>query len=285
MRVEVDGVRLYFDVTGPGAVADGMALGRRPTIVALHGGPGFDHAYMRRGLAPLAQEFQIVFLDQRGQGQSGSAPLDTCTIAQMADDTAAFCRALEIEAPILLGHSFGGYVALTMAVGGILPIGGLVLANTAAAIRLGPALDGFERRYGAELRRVAEKVFAGDIDDRILGAYQTGVLPTYTHPSTAHALADLALCRLNPAFAVHFFRHHAARYDVGAVLGRIDAPSLVVTGADDWIAPAEVAGELAGKIPGAELAVLPDTGHFSFGERPEAFADLVRGFARRRLSA
>ena len=56
-----------------------------------------------------------VYLDQRGQGRSGRVPIESCTIEQMADDAAALCRALGIEHPAVLGHSFGGFVALHLA--------------------------------------------------------------------------------------------------------------------------------------------------------------------------
>ena len=47
MFVQVNGVRLYFDVEGAGLVPDGAGLREKPTLVLLHGGPGFDHALFK----------------------------------------------------------------------------------------------------------------------------------------------------------------------------------------------------------------------------------------------
>ena len=281
MHVTANGVRLYFDVDGSGLAANGAALNPRPTILALHGGPGFDHAYLRSGLAPLSRWAQIVYLDQRGQGRSQSVALEDCTIERMAADTAAFCHAIGLEKPIVIGHSLGGYVALTLALDRPDLVGGLVLANTAPHIDLEPALTELERRFGAEVAGVARSVFGGDISDEVVAAYQSLVLPTYTHPSAAHALAELGYCRLNLAFAEYFFRHHRHDFDVRARLAAITQPTLVVTGSDDWIAPPSVARELAARIPGAECGVMARTGHFSFGERPRMFANLVTRFRHR----
>ena len=82
MQAQLNGTELFFDIAG-----DRSATG--PTLVALHGGPGFDHAYLRPGLDPLAAWAQVVHVDLRGQGRSGRPPLATCTLEQMADDVAA----------------------------------------------------------------------------------------------------------------------------------------------------------------------------------------------------
>ena len=116
MYISVNDTKLYFDVEGAHAIPDGPTMRERPTMVLLHGGPGFDHAYFKPYLSALADSAQLVYLDQRGQGRSGRPPIESCTIEQMADDAAAFCLALGITRPVALGHSFGGFVALQLAV-------------------------------------------------------------------------------------------------------------------------------------------------------------------------
>jgi len=115
MRATVEGTALYFDVEGAELEVDGNRLRARPTIVVVHGGPGFDHGDLRPGLTPLAEEAQLVFVDLRGQGRSASVPLDTVTLERMADDVAALCEVVGIERPIVFGHSAGGFVALHLA--------------------------------------------------------------------------------------------------------------------------------------------------------------------------
>lgn len=116
MIITVNDTTLYFDIEGAGLAPDGPTMRQRPVVLLLHDGPGFDHAYFKPWLSPLTDTAQLVYLDQRGQGRSGRPPLATCTLEQMADDVAAFCRALGIDRPVVLGHSFGGFVASHVAV-------------------------------------------------------------------------------------------------------------------------------------------------------------------------
>ena len=133
MRLSVNDTELYFDVEGAALVADGPALRERPVVLALHGGPGFDHAYFKPSLSALTDVAQIVFLDQRGQGRSGRAPVESCTTEQMADDAAALCHTLGIKRPAVLGHSFGGFVALHLALRHPDVAGSLILIDSAAS--------------------------------------------------------------------------------------------------------------------------------------------------------
>ncbi len=91
MRVLVNGVRLFFDVEGSGLVPDGPAMRGKPTIVLLHGGPGFDHSIYKPVLSSLADIAQVVFLDHRGNGRSDPGPQSSWTLAQWGDDVHAFC--------------------------------------------------------------------------------------------------------------------------------------------------------------------------------------------------
>jgi len=68
MRVALpDGTRIYFEAIGSKLVPDGPRMRERPTMLLLHGGPGFDHSTMTHFLAPLADVAQLVTYDHRGQ--------------------------------------------------------------------------------------------------------------------------------------------------------------------------------------------------------------------------
>ena len=115
MFVDVNGVRLFFDVEGSGLVPDGPEMRARPTLILLHGGPGFDHSIYRPAFSALADIAQIVYLDHRGNGRSSGNDPVTWNLAQWAGDVKAFCGALGIEKPIAYGASFGRMVALSYA--------------------------------------------------------------------------------------------------------------------------------------------------------------------------
>ena len=74
MWVQVNGVRLFFDVEGAGLVPDGPRMREKPTVVLLHGGPGFDHSIYKPAFSSLADVAQVVFLDHRGNGRSEAGP-------------------------------------------------------------------------------------------------------------------------------------------------------------------------------------------------------------------
>ena len=115
MWVRVNGVRLFFDVEGASLVPDGPLMREKPTLLLLHGGPGFDHSLYKPALSSLADVAQVVFLDHRGNGRSEAGPPEGWTLAQWGDDVRAFCDALGIVRPIVYGASFGGMVALAYA--------------------------------------------------------------------------------------------------------------------------------------------------------------------------
>ena len=103
---------------------------QRPTLVAVHGGPGLDHINMKQTLAPLTDDAQIIFYDQRGHGRSDHSKAGFWNLPTWADDLRRLCDALGLAQPVVLGSSFGGFVTLTYA--GMFPShpGGVILANT-----------------------------------------------------------------------------------------------------------------------------------------------------------
>jgi proline iminopeptidase len=285
MRIAVDGTELYVDVDGPQIEVRGQDVIERPTLLALHGGPGFDHVHLKPALGPLREHAQIVYVDLRGQGRSGRPPIETCTLEQTADDVAALCGRLGIERPVVLGHSAGGFVALHLAVRHPEVAGGLVLCSTAPTLE--PISDGepapaLADRAGPEATEVAARVFGGDMSPATMEEFARLVAPFYAGP--AHMEVPLQLFPLssfNPDVAQHFFQNLASQYDLRPRLGEIGVPTLVVCGAYDWVCPPAASRLLARSIPRAELLMLEDAGHFSFAEEPEWFLDAVAGFLGR----
>jgi proline iminopeptidase len=282
MRIAVDGTELYVDVDGPQIEVRGQDVIERPTLLALHGGPGFDHVHLKPALGPLREHAQIVYVDLRGQGRSGRPPIETCTLEQTADDVAALCGRLGIERPVVLGHSAGGFVALHLAVRHPEVAGGLVLCSTAPTLE--PISDGepapaLADRAGPEATEVAARVFGGDMSPATMEEFARLVAPFYAGP--AHMEVPLQLFPLssfNPDVAQHFFQNLASKYDLRPRLGEIGVPTLVVGGGYDWVCPPAASRFLARSIPHAELLLLEEAGHFSFAEDPDRFREAVVAF-------
>jgi pimeloyl-ACP methyl ester carboxylesterase len=130
MRINLGDVGLWFDVSGPSAVPQGGTVVERPTLVAFHGGPGWDHINMKAGLAPLTDHFQILYYDQRGHGRSDRSTSEFWNLRTWANDLKRLCDMLGLIQPVVMGSSFGGHVVLTYAA--LFPghPGGIILANT-----------------------------------------------------------------------------------------------------------------------------------------------------------
>src|SRR4029453_4973570 len=105
MEIAVNGTRLWFDVEGAALVPDGPTMRRRPTVVLIHGGPAsYDHSYFKPRFSELARIAQVVYLALRDPGRSPPPPGATWSFERCADDVRAFCDALDIRRPIVLGH-------------------------------------------------------------------------------------------------------------------------------------------------------------------------------------
>ncbi|MFF5293081.1 alpha/beta fold hydrolase [Paractinoplanes globisporus] len=285
MRTIVDGVDLYFDVEGAQLEVDGLGLAERPTIVALHGGPGFDQGYLRPGLGALSALGQMVFLDLRGQGRSGRPPVTTCTLERMADDVAELCDRLGIARPVVFGHSAGGFVALHLALRHPGTVRALILCDTNATLR--PLADddpppSLAERTSSDAAALAGRMFGGDFSPETMRAFQEQVAPAYAGPAHPDIPGRLfPLSTFSGEIARHFFGVLAPGYDLRSRLAHIDVPTLVAVGRYDWLCPPVAGRILAEGIPAAELIEFAESGHFPFAEEPAAFQAAVGAFLAR----
>src|SRR3954447_20265427 len=106
MLVHVGDTRLHVEERGAGDLA----------LIAPHGGPGLDHTMFGHWLDPEDGEYRLLLVDERAQGRSEPAPPETWTLAQHARDGDALAAALAPERYVVLGHSFGAFIALQHAV-------------------------------------------------------------------------------------------------------------------------------------------------------------------------
>jgi proline iminopeptidase len=283
MRARLNGTEIFFDIDGAHlGFAEGK-LKSRPTIVALHGGPGFDHGYLKPGLGPLRDFAQVIYVDLRGQGRSGRPALESCTLEQMADDVVALCQMLDIDRPVVFGHSAGGFVALHMAIRHPGSVGGLILCGSAAT--MAPVENGGEpsptlnSRAGADVLAIAGRVFGGDISEQSIDAFFEAVVPFYAAPSHMDVPGRIVgLSSRNIDIMRFFMKTLAPRYDLLERLGRIRVPALVMVGRHDWVCPPRASRTIARGIAGAKLVEVADAGHFLFSEQPEQFLGSVSAF-------
>lgn len=278
MYLKVNGTRLFFDVVGSSLQPAGPVMKPKPILIALHGGPGMDHSYLRP-LDPLGEVAQVIYLDLRGQGRSVRHSSEYYQLGIMADDVAAFCSELGIEKPVVLGHSFGGFVALTLAVRHPELLGGLILASTSPRGADSSDLDLLEQLAGKDLREVAARIFAGQASEEDNRRFGEELFPLYMYPPKPEVLATgLSRTILNEEIDGYMSERLEQEYDVRLQLNGIMVPTLVLQGRYDWVVSIREAEELAQKIPHAQLHVFEQAGHGLQDDVPEEVIQVIRTF-------
>ena len=277
MRVQVGDGRLFFDVEGAKLVPDGPKMRERPTLLLLHGGPGFDHSNFKPDLRPLAEVAQVIYLDHRSNGRSDRTPPDRWTLANWADDVRAFCEALEIEKPIVMGTSFGGFVAMAYGTRHPEHPGKLVFCTTSAKWRLSRVLDAFERLGGEEARQAARRYWENPSTETIAD-YIRVCIPLYNHHRRGNEMFTRSV--MNMEVVVDFPRREQSKFDFLPDLKRIKCPTLVMGGEDDPITPVEDSADIAAALPKelVRFERFPATGHGIVNDAPERFIKVLKEF-------
>jgi proline-specific peptidase len=249
----------------------------RPTIVLVHGGPGFDHTPYKAHYARLTDVAQIVYYDHRGNGRSDDGTRERWTLDQWADDLRTLCEVLGIERPIVFGGSFGGFVALNYALRHPDHPAKLIVASTTARIHLDRSLAMFERLGGEDVRAVAARFFSEPTEEN-REEYLRVCLPHYTQRPQPPELLERATRR--PEVSEHFFRGELLEFDLTPHLDRIRCPVLQLAGELDPIVTIQDSEELAAALPvgRSRFVRFADAGHMLALEQPEAVLGLIREF-------
>jgi pimeloyl-ACP methyl ester carboxylesterase len=285
VRVDIGGARLFVEILGPEWVLEGEELRRRPTLVALHGGPGVDGTKLRHQAAHLADVAQIVVPDQRGHGRSDRGAPEDWNLARWAADVVALCEVLEIDRPVVMGTSFGGFVAQKYASEYPDHPGGLVLVSCGArypardeAVERARAIGGSEAAEA--MRRDIEEVSEESAAEwsRVLGplmSLKAGSDPDYER------LEALRIRTMEVNF--HHHRGEARGMDLQPGLRRVRCPTLVLVGKHDPIVPVEMGQEIVDAIPEglARLVSVPNAAHELFVDNPDVVYGEIRAFVRR----
>jgi len=288
MYVRVNGVRLFFDVEGASLVPDGPVMREKPTLLLLHGGPGFDHSIYRPAYSALSDVAQIVYLDHRGNGRSDDGPRESWNLAQWGDDVRAFCDVLGIDSPIVLGASFGGMVVMAYATRHPAHPAKLVLISTEAAGGSYPErrVALFERFGGPHIGALARRRFLearGHPDQASLDAWRQLAMPLYTRIPRDPDATRRAVIR--PELLQWFTRPGGESHTFNMLgdLGRIQCPTLVLGGEDDPIHPIESQADIAAVLPAdlAHFERFKDCRHAVVPDAPELAMAVMRDFIQR----
>lgn len=253
---------MYHEVHGAGPRVlyingTGAALRRDPT----------------RASAPLTQHFKVLMYDQRGLGDTSKPDVDY-TMADYADDAAGLLDALGWSSCHVVGVSFGGMVAQHVAIRHPHRVERLVLACTSSGGAGGASYD--LRQLDALEPDQRARAWLPLLDDRVELGTDPPTLPPGLAPIARGLAAMVAAPSEDPAAAIGARRQLEARagHDTWGDLPTITAPTLVIGGRHDAIAPPVNLERLASRIPGARLE-LCDGGHVFFLQDPTAWPTIV----------
>jgi proline iminopeptidase len=275
VRLEVNGIRLWFDVEGQSVVPDGPKMRDRPAVILIHGGPGsYDHSYFKPDFSRLTSVAQVIYLDLRGHGRSTWGEARDWSFEACADDLRSFCDVLDLDRPVVFGHSMGGFVAMLYGVRHPGHAGGLILQSTNARFDLGRLVEGMRTFGGAEVAALAERSFRGDqIDDdewrRVFETFGPNI------PGDE----ELARRIRNPDVGAHGMDLYRD-FDVVDQLTGIDCPALVCVGDMDAVTPVAASREILEALRHGvgTLEILEGAGHFPWKDVPDRYWPVIESF-------
>jgi pimeloyl-ACP methyl ester carboxylesterase len=256
--VDVHGLRVAYE-----------RAGRGEPLVLLHGFVGDGRSTWAHQVDALADDCTVIVWDVPGAGGSQPPP-SSFRVDDYADVLAVFLQVLGVRRCHVAGLSFGGTLALALAVRAPGVVGSLVLLS---------AYAGWRGSLGADA--AAARMRACEEAARLLPAeFGTVMLPSmFSAGVPASAAAEFRASV--EAFDREGFLTMARaceEADLTAVLGAVGAPTLVVAGDADVRAPLPVAEAIRAGIPGSRLVVLPGVGHVVTVESPDAVTREMRAF-------
>ena len=265
-----DGVSLWIEEVGAGF-----------PVFVLHGGPGLDHQHFRPWLDPLADEFRLLYVDERGQGRSERVEPASLSLEVFAKDVDLAAEALGLGAFAVLGHSFGAIIATHHAIELGTAAGYLISGGGDSSVALEqdvaesleamgeagkPIAESWEREQTVETEEEFRELM------RVQWPFHfAGPVPESFQDETIYT----------PEVIRYFASAGYGDFDYVPDLPRVTRPTLVLVGEEDRTTTLRAARVLHEGISGSDLIVIPAVGHMSFIEAPEAYLNAVRPFLRR----
>ena len=261
-------------------------IGTGEPILIVHGGPGFDHSYFLPQMAELATGYRLVFYDQRVSGRSSAdVQPDEITLERFIGDIEGLREFLGVERVHLMGHSFGGMLAMHYALRHPDRLHSLMLVSSTAGSNeyldrvnqlLLERLSPEARRQQAELAE--SEAFKRREPDAIRQYMQFLLSANFHDPAKVD--------QLNLSFPADYgtrseqlqaLAGDLSEYDIYPRLEGISCPTLIVRG-DSELLPVEAIERIRDAIPRSQMHVLDDCGHFPFVECNDQLQATLREF-------
>lgn len=259
-----------------------------PPLIAVHGGPTWDHSYLLPAVGELSDVRRVHLLDVRGCGRSGrELPVDALRHVEAAEDILRVADALELGAIDLLGFSYGGALAMRLAERHPDRLRSLILASTSAYgndVPLSPDLEAERARREPSGPASWERADAlgSDLD---AGARADALAAAAVHIWDLRRLPEwrrvLERIQWSGAWSLRYLQgplDSPRPADPEAALRQAGVPILILHGERDMGFSVDAARRLHAAVPGSQLVVMPDVAHMAQFEQPNVWAAHVRRF-------
>ena len=275
--LSVNGTELFVNIIGEG----------EPLIV-LHGGPGLSHDYFLPHLEPLSNHMKLILFDQRGMGRS-SVDLDSTSFSMelIIEDIEALRQKLGFNSIHLMGHSWGGIVAMHYAINYPQNLSSLILCNSMPATPDFDELLGknfqiiFERQNMEDLEPLQKEIDAGNRNITVQERYvQLHFRPSFYDTSDVNKLQlNLSDNFFKTQELLPYLASHEEPRSIIPELKSVHVPALIIRGEIEAI-PIESDRKLVKILKNGKLVSIDKAGHFPFIEKPEVFRELIINFVK-----
>ena len=263
---KVGDINTYYEIHGKGE-----------PLVLIYGYAG-DSGLWFRQTPVLSKKYRVIAFDNRGVGRSDKPDIPY-TMAIMAADIVGLLDVIGVDAAHVFGISMGGMIAQHFALNYPQRVTSLILGCTfcggVRSIPIGPgalaALADFERFKKMTLEEIVRQLipflFSQEFIEKNPDIVEKRVAESLEYPTPMHGITRQAEAIMG--------------HDTYDILPRIKPPTLVISGDNDRLIPAENSRILASQIPEAELAIVKGAGHEFFIEDPEETNRIVLDFLGR----
>lgn len=271
----VNGVNLYYKTIGKGE-----------PLLFVHGGPVLDHSYFLPQMNILANDYQLIFFDQRLCGKSDmEIDTSTITIDNFVEDIEGIRLAFNLEKVNLVGHSWGGLLAMKYAIKYPDKLKSLILLNSmagSAELWQKESLMLADRSTAedsiARAAIIQSEAFQQKRPEAYAELFRLSFLHQFSNPKLADSLTLVLPDDIQErSRKFNYLRSDLQDFDVHEALANVTCPTLLVFG--DHEPSAQItAPKLKEAIPNSSLEILQACGHFPYIEQPEQFRTSLTTF-------
>ena len=253
-----------FEAAVEGGVLRGERNGAGEPALVLHGGPGLSD-YTEPLAAELSEDFATIRYQQRGVEPG---PLTGATVEGHVADALAVLDALDVERAWVIGHSWGGYLAMHLAVAHPERLAGLV-----AVCPLGAVGDGGLAEFRARMNERFREHYGRDASGN--ETFDLAWPLYFPRPNEAPPYPQIAQADAAETWAS--IEAHIHQRTLELELPSYRGRALFVHGREDPF-PWEAGARSAELVSGARLEVLDGLGHFPWLDEPGCIANAIRRF-------